>query len=500
MDSQKPADAIKRTVSSRIASRRQARESKGNVPSLQHTEVDSYSEITSSVSDSTDDDIDRILIQESGISQLAFYLNKLLLVSPVAINVFFRSIASREFRAIAIAWSVIIPLTSDITVDEAVFPALVATSLGYHNSVVARNMYISIARSRLGLFALALLSIYFKNYHILICGFLLRMLLTFASRLLRNSIPKSEITLICGAAVNVGYHLLASPPGDPYEPAALIACGIVAALPCYPLFMRFVKNYRLCKGTNTQWPLVIVIYSCYFGLAAYLYFGVYGVSLITLLAMIRTNTDLFCYWFLILLTGTAIATLFGKYFNLDGRRKLWHISAVLMFFPESVREREITKVCLAVAIVLFVALETARSTALPPFGVPLHNALRSFVDHRDKRGPVIISHVYLLLGIAVPIFLADSPAGVVCLGIGDTFASQFGRRFGRFRVFGHKSFEGCVAFSVAAGLALKYFTHTTNVWAIVIPTAILEAVTPLNDNLVVPMYMLALQNILEGKR
>lgn len=499
MSSHLHADAKKLTISSRVASRRLKREGQSGISGSQHLGVESHSEITSSLSDSTDDDIDLVMVRESGISKLAFYLNKFILVSPVAINVLFRSIASKEFRAIAIAWSVIIPFTSDISVDEAVIPALVATSLGHDNSVVARNMYISIARSRLGLFALALLSIYFKNYHILICGFLLRMLVTFASRLLKNSIPKSEITLICGAVVNVAYHLLASPPAELYEPAALITCGLVAALPCYPLLSRFVTNYKRTKGTSNQWPLVVAIYSCYFGLAAYLYFGLYGIAPSALLGMVKANTDLLLYWLSILMVGAAVAYFLGQHIGLDGRRKLWHMAVVLMFLPGSVREREITKVCLAVAIVLFVALETARSTALPPLGVPLHRALRSFVDHRDKRGPVIISHVYLLLGIAVPIFLADSPAGVICLGIGDTFASQFGRRFGRLRVFGHKSFEGCVAFSLAAGLALKYFTSTGNVWAIVIPTAILEAVTPLNDNLVVPMYMLALQNILDGK-
>lgn len=434
----------------------------------------------------------------SATNYLSYVLDKTLLLLPLAVSIFIRSVVSTEFRAMAIAWLLIIPMTTDVTLDEGVFPALVLSSLGYENRVVELNMFLPIARSRLGLFTMALIAFYSENLNFFVYGILQRSLISFASTLLDNSIPKSELSLICCALSNAVYYLYYSNQRTLWnDPTAIIICGLVAALPCYPLLTCFCKVYRSSRGKDhkNQNRLAACIYAIYFLSGATLYFGLMLHSASELWYEIVNNCDLILRWLLILTVAIAVAYQFGPRLGLDGRRKLWHVTTVMMFLPTSVRERPFTKLALGVAIVIFVGLEVIRAVALPPIGEPLHNALQGFVDHRDRRGPVIISHIYLLLGIAVPIFLKQSAAGLICLGLGDTFASQVGRRFGKWRVFGQKSLEGCIAFTFAASIAMYYTSDTPNILCVVIPTALLEAVTPLNDNLVVPMYMLALQGL-----
>lgn len=469
-------------------------------------DLDSYSSSyeDDNYSDSSFDEPIEVAAENMHLNTFSYYLNKTLLFLPTATAIIIRSLGDHDFRAVAIAWAITVPFTSDISMDEAVFPALLASSLGFDNNVVQRNMYISIARSRLGLFALVLLSVYTSDFHILGCGILLRLLVALGSHVLQKSISVSEITLISGACVNIIYHCIADAfYGNISDPVSLILSGLGAALPCYPFFVKFMSLYRKSRGNFRQWPWACAIYALYLSTAIYLYFYVFGVKLSDLYQQVLANGDIIAYWACVLINAFCIATFYGDKLELDGRRKLWHICTVLMFLPNWIRQSTFTKLALAVVLVLFIALETARATVLPPFGQAIHNALQEFVDHRDKRGPVVISHLYLLLGISVPIFLAESPAGLVCLGLGDTFASQVGRRFGRLRIFGHKSLEGTLAFAVVAALALSVSTESSftsyKTWIVAVQTALLEAVTPINDNLIVPVYMLSLQGLLSEK-
>jgi hypothetical protein len=54
---------------------------------------------------------------------------------------------------------------------------------------------------------------------------------------------------------------------------------------------------------------------------------------------------------------------------------------------------------------LFLYLEYVRMGRIMPLGEKLDQFLRSFIDDRDP-GIMIVSHTYLLLGCAVPVWLA----------------------------------------------------------------------------------------------
>ena len=49
-------------------------------------------------------------------------------------------------------------------------------------------------------------------------------------------------------------------------------------------------------------------------------------------------------------------------------------------------------------------LQYVRLAGVPPLGGVIHGALTTFVDGKDA-GPLILTHVYLLLGCSVPLWL-----------------------------------------------------------------------------------------------
>ncbi|KAI5300290.1 hypothetical protein KEM55_008333, partial [Ascosphaera atra] len=162
----------------------------------------------------------------------------------------------------------------------------------------------------------------------------------------------------------------------------------------------------------------------------------------------------------------------------DTRRKVFHGMMVAMLLPTTFIDPAFVSLALAGVLSIFLLLELFRAAQLPPISIPLTNFIAPYVDGRDYRGPVVISHIFLLIGCAIPLWLslASTPlsgsapwagwevqyrdismvSGVICVGMGDAAASLIGRRFGRRRWFfgGGKSIEGSIAFAVAVFVGL----------------------------------------------
>ncbi|KAK7208090.1 hypothetical protein BZA70DRAFT_272889 [Myxozyma melibiosi] len=212
------------------------------------------------------------------------------------------------------------------------------------------------------------------------------------------------------------------------------------------------------------------------------------------------------YWSAWLVLGVPTINHLSPNWTIDIRRKVWHGMVVGMFLFGGVgRDATFTSLSLAIALTLFLLTEFVRATTMPPLGAAIHAALKKYTDERDTCGPVIVSHIFLLLGIALPIFWSGSPAGIICLGFGDACASIVGRRYGAHRWFdSKKTLEGSAGFVVAAFSGLMLAKHvlpgydsilgsaeTSVVWALVtaVSTAVLEATSGMNDNVIVPVYM-----------
>lgn len=184
------------------------------------------------------------------------------------------------------------------------------------------------------------------------------------------------------------------------------------------------------------------------------------------------------YCIVVLVTGLAVVFRLSAVAEVDTRRKVFHGMMVLMFLPTVFIDPPFCALALALILSVFLLLDLFRASQLPPISRPLTNFLAPYVDGRDHRGPVIISHIFLLIGCSIPLWLAlsdlprtgdgpwvgwDVPArdvsmvsGVICVGLGDAAASLVGRRYGRLKWFwgGGKSLEGSVAFAAAVSCGL----------------------------------------------
>ena len=218
--------------------------------------------------------------------------------------------------------------------------------------------------------------------------------------------------------------------------------------------------------------------------------------------------------------------------DVDTRRKVFHGMMVVMFLPTILIDPAFIALAFIIILALFLLLDLLRASQLPPLAKPLTLFLAPYVDGRDHRGPVIVSHIFLLIGCAIPFWLslASMPrtsyqpwegwqvpmrdlsmiSGVVCVGMGDAAASLFGRRYGRRRWcwLGGKSLEGSLAFAVAVVLGLTvakvwllvggWVNTGSDPWPIFLAKAAMagtgasltEAVlTGGNDNVIVPVVL-----------
>lgn len=184
------------------------------------------------------------------------------------------------------------------------------------------------------------------------------------------------------------------------------------------------------------------------------------------------------YCALVLVTGLAIVFQLSSIAEVDTRRKIFHGMMVLMFLPTVFVDPAFCALALALVLSVFLLLDLFRASQLPPISRPLTYFLGPYVDGRDHRGPVIVSHIFLLIGCSIPLWLSladldrtgEGPwtgwevptrdvsmvSGVICVGMGDAAASLIGRRYGRRKWFwgGGKSLEGSVAFAAAVWCGL----------------------------------------------
>ena len=186
------------------------------------------------------------------------------------------------------------------------------------------------------------------------------------------------------------------------------------------------------------------------------------------------------YCMIIIAAGLAVVFRLKAIAEVDTRRKVFHGMMVAMFLPTIFVDPTFVSLALILILAIFLLLDLFRASQLPPLSKPLTHFLAPYVDGRDHRGPVIVSHIFLLIGCAIPLWLSlaaigrtgDMPwegwdvdrrevsliSGVVCVGMGDAAASLIGRRFGRRRWCwsGGKSLEGSLAFAVAVILGLCF--------------------------------------------
>lgn len=192
----------------------------------------------------------------------------------------------------------------------------------------------------------------------------------------------------------------------------------------------------------------------------------------------NTRLILSTYWLVVIAVGLAVVFSLSPIYEVDTRRKVFHFMMVAMFLPTIYVDPTWVALALSLMLAVFLLLDLLRASQLPPLSKPIATFLTPYVDGRDLRGPVVISHIFLLIGCAIPLWLSlaalpregdgllqgwevptrdvSMVSGVICVGLGDAAASLIGRRWGHRKWLwgGGKSIEGSLAFAVAvfAGL------------------------------------------------
>lgn len=196
------------------------------------------------------------------------------------------------------------------------------------------------------------------------------------------------------------------------------------------------------------------------------------------IGLANTRLILSAYFVFVIAIGLIVVFRLSPIYEVDTRRKVFHFMMVAMFLPATYIDPAFAALAVSIVLALFLLLDLLRASQLPPLSKPLASFLAPYVDGRDLRGPVVISHIFLLIGCAIPLWLSlgslprtgagylegwevptrevSMVSGVVCVGLGDAAASLIGRRWGKRKWLwgGGKSLEGSIAFAVAVFLGL----------------------------------------------
>lgn len=219
----------------------------------------------------------------------------------------------------------------------------------------------------------------------------------------------------------------------------------------------------------------------------------------------KTRQTIFSVWlsFSLILIPNILAL--KTRFSLNTSRKIWHFLILILVIQPFQWDPTFVKFSLAGTISLFLLVEYLRYLKLEPFGEMLDTKLRSFADFRDERGPIIISYIYLIIGVTTPFLIHDSPVGLISLGVGDSTASIIGKHFGQWKWPNTpKTLEGSMAFFISTftvGTICKYYlgylqNMTLGNWSVVcFMSALLEGNSILNDNILIPVFMLICEKL-----
>lgn len=227
--------------------------------------------------------------------------------------------------------------------------------------------------------------------------------------------------------------------------------------------------------------------------------------LIHYITVSETRQRILTVWLVSLFILIPNVLIFKSNFTLNTSRKIWHFMVLMLIAKPFNIDPEFVKISLAGSIVLFLSVEYLRYLKLEPIGGYLDSKLRLFADYRDDKGPIIVSYIYLIIGIATPLLINDSPVGLISLGVGDSLASIIGGKWGRkFWPGTNKTLEGTVAFIGSTILMVAIFKQylgyfggisMANLSIICILCGLLEGNSSLNDNILIPAFMMITEQL-----
>ncbi|XP_040581907.1 dolichol kinase [Lepeophtheirus salmonis] len=177
-------------------------------------------------------------------------------------------------------------------------------------------------------------------------------------------------------------------------------------------------------------------------------------------------------------------------------RKSFHLLISLVYISGDIFNTEILYLCSMAMISIFLLVELVRYYQIKPFGALLNHYFKLFLDSKDS-GPLVLTNIYLLVGVSIPIWLVIPTnrvlnlSGVLAIGIGDSAASIIGSKFGRMQwnSKSKKTIEGTFA-SLFAQMCTIWVIAPEDVWigfGVSVVSSVIELLTDQVDNLIIPL-------------
>jgi dolichol kinase len=239
------------------------------------------------------------------------------------------------------------------------------------------------------------------------------------------------------------------------------------------------------------------------------------------------------FWGFFLFIGVAMVMWYGSFVRggLVVKRKLFHALALVLFCPPLLMAFELLKLALGVAFGILLLLEIVRANDSTSYYMKIFDSyMHENTDERDS-GSLILTHLYLMAGCAVPMWLVDQReghseapvlqsskllcacSGLISVGIGDALGGVIGKLMGKHRwPRSKKTFEG----SAAVGISVFIFSVVVSMvpqlcfpgmpvlgrGTVSIPgiallsftTMVLEASTGQIDNILLPLVFFSLMS------
>ena len=190
---------------------------------------------------------------------------------------------------------------------------------------------------------------------------------------------------------------------------------------------------------------------------------------------------------------------FKKRSEIHWARKAWHILGVLtMAVVYAYTPLKVSLTALAISWILFVPIDFMRQRS-PALNELMLHAFKPFMRDNEEHG--IAGTTYLLTGVGIVTFIFPRDVVILTLlflAFADPFASYFGIRYGKDKIFGHKSVQGSLAAFIICTVitAIYLYTHALLVDRILIVSlfagligALAELIPlgKLDDNLTLPV-------------
>ncbi|UJR35657.1 hypothetical protein I4U23_028407 [Adineta vaga] len=281
--------------------------------------------------------------------------------------------------------------------------------------------------------------------------------------LLVLSLLLSKSILLAGPALSINLHWWSNFDNiinrPIYTDDYVVVCECLLLFGLIVSILQIIPWSRMIQSSTQFYMSLITVFVCVFLPQAY--FFVQENPFLWLFNYILNKShriQLLLLWFIVSLCSLLIVNLHLRFTkNLDMKPIIVYSSGILC-------DTQLLTMCSVAFIVLLLLLECMKVKNVAPFGDLIRNAWNMYENEKDT-GPLMVSHLFLIIGLSYPIWLADDKrrlaqfSGILSVGIGDSAASIVGSKIGIRKWPGSKrTLEGSLAGLVAQ------FSFTACLW------------------------------------